>query len=486
MSASTRTFVRMGLPAGIQKHGNRFRIRRRVGGQWVVRSFMTQEEAERYQARLHQEKEEKQATEAARLAGAITVMDIVRLWWLGPLVDGEHRGGHRQRVAGVTQRNYQYYIDAYISRIGNESAQAYARNPGLLKLFYDSLPNRCAWHVHGVLRMVFREAVTRGLVDRNPCVDEKPARRKRRRRHVPSRPEVEKMIGAAEEHDARWGLFVYLTSVLGTRCGETVALCGEDFDEANQVVHIERAVSKTAGRPTLKEPKKGEPRDLPIDDREFWEHVRPFLSDSGFLFPGFFRDGPRTGPGAEKKPWHPDHAQKRFKTMVRVLGLPEYTLHSLRHFVATQLLIEGQPINQVAEFLGHTPQMTLMLYGRHLDREAMRRVGRAATSLVARPAASLREHYGSHSPPLLGGAEKPSKRPPAPPVAPDVADELVLELARRGPTTNAQVQRATGLTRRQASKALKRLVRAGSLERRGSRRTTIYVTRSHQGHPQDV
>jgi integrase len=166
-----------------------------------------------------------------------------------PLLDGEHRGGHRQRVSGVTQRNYQYYIDAYISRIGGESA-VYARNPGLLKLFYDSLPNRCAWHVHGVLRMVFKETLARGLVDRNPCMETKPQRRKRTRRLVPSRVEVDKIVAAAEEQDRRWGLFVYLTSVLGTRCGEAVALCTDDFDETEGVVHIERAVSKTAGRPT--------------------------------------------------------------------------------------------------------------------------------------------------------------------------------------------------------------------------------------------
>jgi hypothetical protein len=54
------------------------------------------------------------------------------------------------------------------------------------------------------------------------------------------------------------------------------------------------------------------------------------LREEGFLFRGFYRNGPRTG---EAKPWHPDHAQSRFKKMIRSLGLPPYTLHSLRHFV---------------------------------------------------------------------------------------------------------------------------------------------------------
>lgn len=296
----------MSLPRYIHRHGNRFRVQKMIGGKLHRKSFDTLEEAQAFLEMLDRDVQDARAVEAARLTGAATVMDIVLAWWLGPLVDGEQRGGHRLRVSARTQRDYQYFIDAYISRIGDQSAQAYARNPGLLKLYYDSLPNRCAWHVHGVLRMAFREAVIRGLMDRNPCDVEKPAKRKRKPLLVPSRAEVEKIVAAAEEEDVRWGLFVSITATLGTRCGETVALRAEDFDEDQGVVHIERASSKTKGRPTLGPPKNGKPRHLPIDDPGFWEHVRPFVQEPGFLFPGFYRDGPRE---LGVKPWHPDHAE---------------------------------------------------------------------------------------------------------------------------------------------------------------------------------
>jgi integrase len=424
------------LPPGIDRHRNKYRARRWVNGKRVQRSFATLEEAVAFLSLIEGDVRDGREVEAARTSGVATIMQIVRLWWLGPLIDGEHRGGHRQRVSGVTARGYQYYIAAYISRIGDQSAQSYARNTALLKLFYDSLPNRCAWHVHGVLRMAFRDAVARGLMDRNPCEIEKPAKRRRKRREIPMRDEVEKIVIAASEQDATWALFIYLSATLGTRCGETVALRTEDFDEQRGIVRIERALSKTAGRPTLKEPKSGEARDLPIDDADFWDRVRPFLQDGGFLFRGYYRDAPRTPANA--KPWHPDHAEKRFKTMVRGLGLGEYTLHSLRHFVATQLLIEGQPLNQVAEFLGHSPQMTLTLYGRHLDRDAMRKVGRAATGLVVAPVAVTEPEPD----------EAPPPKAPVPVIAQDVADANVLDLAARGPITNADVQKATGLSRR--------------------------------------
>lgn len=451
------------LPRGISRFRNGFRVEKMVRGKRIRKTFVSVEQAQAFLSLVEAGLHDTKAVESARVSGSATVMEVVRLWWLGPLIDGEHQGGHRQRVSGVTARGYQFYVDSYISRIGHESAQAYARNTTLLKIFYDSLPNRCAWHVHGVLRMAFRDAVTRGLMDRNPCEIEKPAKRKRRKREIPMRDEVEKILIAAEEQDARWALFVYLTAILGTRCGETVALRTEDFDEKRGIVRIERALTKTAGRPTIKSPKSGEARDLPIDDPDFWGHVRPFLHRSGFLFPGYFRDAPRRPEN--EKPWHPDHAEKRFKSMVRSLGLGEYTLHSLRHFVATQLLIEGQPINQVAEFLGHSPQMTLTLYGRHLDRDALRKVGRAATGLLSPPVAIVRD---------VPEEPRPA-RTPAPVVDRSAADDAVIALAERGPITNASVQRETGLTRRQVSKALARLVAAGRLERHGSKKGTCYA-----------
>ena len=228
-------------------------------------------------------------------------------------------------------------------------------------------------------------------------------------------------------------------------------------------MHIRESVAKTKGRPTNKEPKTSGYRDLPIDDPEFWDHVRPFLTATGFLFEGFYRGAPRTGPNVERKPWHPDHAEKRFVKLRRALGLSDqYTLHTLRHYTATQLLIQGMPINQVAEFLGHSPQMTLNLYGRHLDHDAMREVGRTATRLVS--AASERTPGKSRT-------ETPRKTEPVPQ---EVVDDAIFTLAKKGPITNAAVRDITDLTSRQASRALDRLVKSGRLERIGTKRGTSY------------
>ena len=209
----------MALPVGIDVHYGKFRVRKSVRGKRVIRSFGTLEEAEGFLAMLEHDIQDRRAVAVTRDAGTATVLEIVNLWWLGPVVGGEHKGGHRLRLTGQTPRNYQYYIDAYISRIGDDSAQMYAQNPALLRLFYDTLGNRVAWHVHSVLRMAFAAAVTRGLIDRNPCDFERPAKRRRSRRDIPTTAEVEKLLVGADEQDPKWGLFVYLTVALATRCG---------------------------------------------------------------------------------------------------------------------------------------------------------------------------------------------------------------------------------------------------------------------------
>ena len=451
------------LPPGVERHRTKYRARKRINGVRVRQSFSTLEEAIAFLQALDADSAAVREAELRRIAKSLTVRDIVDDWWLGPLIDGERTGGHRRRIAALTARDYQLYIDRYISQVADRPAREYDQNPALLKFFYDSLPNRMAWHVHSVLRMALAEAVARRHLERNPCEFQRPARRKRTQRITPSRDEVDMILAAAEAEDPLWGLFNFLTATLGPRAGETCALMAEDFDRPGEVVHILRAVSKTAGRPILKEPRNGQPRHLWMDDTDFWDYVEPFLRKPGFLFRGFYRDEQHKGPDARVKPWHPDHAQARFRKMIRRLGLPPYTLHSVRHFAATQLLIEGQPINQVAEFLGHTPQMTLMLYGRHADLDALRRVGRAAARITKRA-----------RPDPATAQDRPDPKSAAAPGWRWALD-LICEMAGSAPVTNGAVQMKTGLSRRQASKALDLLVREGRLVRTGEGRTTHYV-----------
>jgi len=70
--------------------------------------------------------------------------------------------------------------------------------------------------------------------------------------------------------------------------------------------------------------------------------------------------------------------------------------------------------------------------------------------------------------------------PPSFRLTPADLEKFVLELAQRGPVTNASVREATGLDRIEALRLLDRLVKSGRLERAGERRGTRYLLRKRK------
>ncbi|MGH2684078.1 MAG: tyrosine-type recombinase/integrase, partial [Actinomycetota bacterium] len=247
-----------------------------------------------------------------------------------------------------------------------------------LREFYAGLQPVSARRLHAILRQAFQDALNHGEVSRNPCDLARPKRPAAAERRIPTPPEVELMIQAAEAEDDTWGMFVNVTATLGTRRAETCGLRWEDVDFFGRRVQVRRALCKGVHGPVeVKPPKTGRERTLVVGD-PFFEELRDRRQVAGWMF-----SGGRNVPRGDA-PWHPDWAGHRFQRLARSLTLP-YTLHSLRHFVATQLLARGMPVTQVAQFLGHKdPSVTMDLYANHVVDDVQRMMGEAAASLFRR------------------------------------------------------------------------------------------------------
>lgn len=84
-------------------------------------------------------------------------------------------------------------------------------------------------------------------------------------------------------------------------------------------------------------------------------------------------------------PWFPTTADEKFGGIMRELGL-RYTLHSLRHFVATHLYNRNRDWVQLARFLGHSsPAITMNLYANHVVDASQLALGEAAMELYDDP-----------------------------------------------------------------------------------------------------
>jgi integrase len=281
--------------------------------------------------------------------------------------------------------------------IGNHDVRELLDDPVILETFFhDQLTPDNARRMFTILNLAFKAALRGKLgpehrIPANPCAAQTLPPIDTTARAVPSASEVAKILLAANELSPKWDLFCRLTATLGTRCGETVALRANDFDVARRRVHIDEAAANGAERGlVLKPPKSWEPRTLLIPNEAFWDVLAPEIvgrEGRSFLFTGFIRDPADRSAATEPKCWNPHSAGHRFASMMKRVGLlardtgRPYTLHSLRHYVATMLYNQSHDWVQVAKFLGHrSPAITMRLYANHVVDDTQRKLGEIAAA----------------------------------------------------------------------------------------------------------
>jgi integrase len=228
------------------------------------------------------------------------------------------------------------------------------------------LAPRSVEHVHVVLHRALRQAKLWGLLRDNPAGLAKP----------PAVDDEEITIlqpdRARELLDRLYGQPLYLIASLGLATGlrrsEILALRWRDVDLAGRL-RVEQALEQTTAYGVrVKGPKTKHGRrtiSLPAhavaDLRAHWRAqqeqrlalgVGKSPADSPVL--ATF-DGKLQSPGAISTAWG---------RAMEAIGMPEITLHSLRHTHASMLIASGMDILTISRRLGHaSPTITLGTYG---------------------------------------------------------------------------------------------------------------------------
>jgi integrase len=186
--------------------------------------------------------------------------------------------------------------------------------------------------------------------------------------------------------DEEWGAFVWAAMTTGARRGELCAIHWCDLDLEHGLLLLRRALYlDDDGELREKDTKTHQQRRVALDvetvdvfvaHREGREKQLRDLGiewdNDGYVFT-LEPDG--------SKPLHPDTATQRFDRMATRLGI-DSTLHSLRHYSATELIAAGVDVRTVAGRLGHSGggATTLRVYAAWLSEADQR----AATTLSAR------------------------------------------------------------------------------------------------------
>lgn len=239
------------------------------------------------------------------------------------------------------------------------------------------LSARTVRYTHSVLRSAMRQAIRWRLQAQDPTDGAQLPRLRRREMRVLSADHSRAFLSAALK--THYGPVFAVALTTGMRPSEYLALKWQDIDWDRGTVSVVRTLERSAGCWRFAETKRARSRRI----IKFQDWVLETLKDlQGRTTQRIGSSEPDAAElvftSAAGHPIYSDKLAKRFKAILRQVGLPVIRLYDLRHTAATLALSAGIPPKVVAEQLGHaSAAFTLDIYSHllpHMQSEAAERV----------------------------------------------------------------------------------------------------------------
>lgn len=179
---------------------------------------------------------------------------------------------------------------------------------------------------------------------------------------------IETLMELLEEEPDRSDYYaILLLWVLGLRIGELAALKWSDIDYAAKEIHIQRMESRDEdNKPAILEHCKGNSptadRILPISEYEIGlfakirELNKRYGFESEFVFVGYNYKTCRIERRTNK------NMDSSIRRICRRAGLPQKSAHDIRRSVASMLYANGESLESIRKFLGHSDLRTTSEY----------------------------------------------------------------------------------------------------------------------------
>ena len=210
--------------------------------------------------------------------------------------------------------------------------------------------------IHWILSGAFRRAQRWNWVATNPMTLAEPPAVQPPNPRPPTAEEATQIIEEAWK-DPDWGTLVWLTMVTGLRRGELCAIRWRHLDLVNGVLHLERRIGQIGADLWEEQSTKTHSDRRVVLDPEtvalMVEHRQRCVARARAL-------GVELGPDAfvfsldpdGTTPRRPESVTQRYRRMCKQIGV-RTTIHKLRHYSATELILAGVDIRTVAGRLGH-------------------------------------------------------------------------------------------------------------------------------------
>ena len=218
---------------------------------------------------------------------------------------------------------------------------------------------------HKIISAAFNQAIKWGWVEKNPALRATPPSTQLKKLTVPSIDETRTFIAAAIEESPILGAVVYLAAQTGARRGEILALQWSDVQ--GQTLVISKSVYDVGTEAGIKSTKTGRERIMQLDQRQLdWlQNWRRTCAEDAAQFGAVLTDDAFIIPGRPDGSVfvRPDHISTLVRKVAKKTGLEHIHLHSMRHFMATEMMANNFSPVETAERLGHSdPGVTMRIY----------------------------------------------------------------------------------------------------------------------------
>lgn len=215
------------------------------------------------------------------------------------------------------------------------------------------------------------KAVRWGYIDSNPCqYADGPSSASAEAKYL-DEPEAKRMLSLLVNEPIKWRALITFDLLSGLRRGELLGLQWGDIDFDNHLVHIERTWNYTSTTGCYFGPTKTARSKRPLHlstsvfvvllEYQRWQNSqRAALGDAWKGTP----DDDRVFTTDEGAPMFPTAPTWWLRKFTQRTGLPQVSIHSLRHSFASLMIADDVPIVEVSSQLGHAKASTTTnIYG---------------------------------------------------------------------------------------------------------------------------
>lgn len=365
----------------IQKRGDTYRIRVSAGydsaGRQLMKSMtwkpapgMTQKQIQKELDRQAVLFEEKVKT-GQYMDGNVKFQDFAERWFED--YGKEHL---RTRTYGeyvrMKERTYQAIGHIRIDRLQPQHLLDFYRQlgePGMNQRTGGGLSPKTILHYHTFISSIMERAVKWQMIQENPCRRIDPPKVDRHQIICLDDEQAMKFLACLETQPLEDKTFFTLALYTGMRRGELLGLEWPDIDLTTGVISIRRTSQyggKKLGTYTDDTKTEQSKRSIRVTQNVV-ELLGAYKVEQaerrlrlGDAWAGGWTEHPRLFTNQDGRPMSPSTPLNRLKRILSRNGLPDVSLHSLRHTNATLLIQQGVSIRAVSGRLGHSQTSTTM------------------------------------------------------------------------------------------------------------------------------